>query len=232
MGLKRRDESIGMGAWVFGFLALLLGFGALIVASQALSRSDDAKDLASSAQGTPVSLKEFTIDPATIAIDTGGSLTVKNTGTVTHNLAIKGTDLKTADLAPGKSESLDVSALKPGMYTAYCQISGHEAAGMTAMLHVGMGGATAAAASEAQTKEQNDQQDAVMKAPVDAYVKQLTDGANTAGVGAQVMDPTVLPDGTKQFRPHRRDHRLGGLAWQRRSRRGPTTAPFRDRRSR
>jgi FtsP/CotA-like multicopper oxidase with cupredoxin domain len=63
-----------------------------------------------------------------------------------------------------------------------------------------MGGATAVAASDSQTTAQNDQQDAVMKAPVDAYVKQLTDGANTEGVGAQVMDPTVLPDGTKQFR--------------------------------
>ena len=85
---KQRDESYGMGAWVFGFLALLLGFGALIVASQALSRSDDAKDLASAAQGTPVGLKEFAIDPSTIAVDTGGSLTVKNTGTLAHNLRV------------------------------------------------------------------------------------------------------------------------------------------------
>ncbi len=39
-----------------------------------------------------------------------------------------------------------------------------------------------------------------MKAPVDVYKKQLTDGPNTKGVGAQLMDPTILPDGTKQFR--------------------------------
>ena len=85
------------------------------------------------------------------------------------------------------------------MYTAYCQIPGHEAAGMTAMLHVGMGGARRRRRRGTQTAAENDQHDAVMKAPVDAYVKQLDDGANTKGVGAQVMEPTVLPDGTKQF---------------------------------
>jgi FtsP/CotA-like multicopper oxidase with cupredoxin domain/plastocyanin len=196
---KRNDESIGMGAWVFALVALLLGLSALGVAGQALTRSDDAKSIASASNGTQVTLREFAIDPSTIAVDTGGTLTVKNAGTVAHNLAVKGTDLKTPDIAPGKSESLDVSSLKAGMYTAYCQIPGHAAAGMTAMLHVGLGGATAAAAGSAETKAQNDQQDAVMKAPVDAYEKQLTDGPNTKGVGAQVMAPKVLADGTKEF---------------------------------
>jgi FtsP/CotA-like multicopper oxidase with cupredoxin domain len=70
---------------------------------------------------------------------------------------------------------------------------------MTAMLHVGLGGASVAAASSEATKAQNEQQDAIMKEPVDAYVKQLTEGPNTKGVGAQVMAPKVLPDGTKEF---------------------------------
>ncbi len=114
MKFRRHDESIGMGAWMFAFLALILGVGALAVAGQALSRSDDAKSIASAAQGTQVTLKEFSIDPSIIAVDTGGSLTVKNTGTVAHNLAIKGTSLKTPDIKPGSSESLDVSSLKTG----------------------------------------------------------------------------------------------------------------------
>jgi FtsP/CotA-like multicopper oxidase with cupredoxin domain len=196
---KRNDESIGMGAWMFASLALVLGLGALVVAGQALTRSDDAKSIAEASTGTQVSLQEFAIDPSPISVDTGGALTVENTGTVVHNLAVKGTDLKTADLASGESASLDVSSLKAGMYTAYCQIPGHEAAGMTTMLHVGLGDAGVAAASSSMTKEQNAQQDALMKEPVDAYVKQLTEGANTEGVGAQVMAPTVLPDGTKRF---------------------------------
>ena len=125
---KRNDESIGMGAWMFASLALILGLGALVVAAQALTQSNDAKDIANASQGTQVTLKEFSIDPSIISVDSGGSLTVKNAGTVTHNLAVKDTDLKTPDIAPGKSENLDLSSLKPGMYTAYCQVPGHAAA--------------------------------------------------------------------------------------------------------
>lgn len=196
---KRNDESIGMGAWMFAGLALLLGVGALAVAGQALRRSDDAKGIAAAAQGVPVTLTEFAIDPSTITADVGATLTVKNSGTVAHNLGVKGTDLKTSDIAPGGSEGLDISSLKAGMYTAYCEIAGHEGAGMTAMLHVGMGGAETAAGTSAASKKQNDELDALMKQPVDQFVKQLSEGPNTEGVGAAPMEPTVLPDGTKQF---------------------------------
>jgi FtsP/CotA-like multicopper oxidase with cupredoxin domain len=196
---KRRDESIGMGAWMFASLALVLGLGALVVAGQALTRSDDAKDIASAAQGVPVTLTEFQIEPSTITVDVGGTLTVENSGSVVHNMGVKGTDLKTPDIKPGGSEGLDISSLKAGMYTAYCEIPGHEGAGMTAMLHVGIGGGETAAASSAMSAKQNEQLDALMKQPVDEFVKQLSEGPNTEGVGAQVMEPTVLPDGTKQF---------------------------------
>ena len=47
--------------------------------------------------------------------------------------------------------------------------------------------------------EENDASDAVMKEPVDAFVAQLTEGANTEGVGNTPLAPTVLPDGTKEF---------------------------------
>ena len=117
---------------MFGLLSLLLA-GALIVARQALSRSDDAKEHRRSAGGTAVTLTEFAIDPSTIAVDTGGSLTVKNSGTLAAQPRGQGHDLKTPTSRGRSRTSLDVSILKTGMYTAYCQISGHEAAGMTAM---------------------------------------------------------------------------------------------------
>jgi manganese oxidase len=192
---KKKDEALGAGAWAFALLSMLLAFGAVIVAGQAFSRSNDAKDAVAAATGTTVSLSEFKIDPSIIAVAEGGSLTVKNDGTVTHNLEIKGTSLKTPDIAPGSTERLDLSSLKPGMYSAFCAIPGHAGAGMTAMLHVGLGGSTSNQALAAS----NDQLDAAQKKPVDAYVAQLTSGANTKGVGAQVMAPKVLPDGTKEF---------------------------------
>jgi len=186
-----------MGAWVFALLSLLFAFVAVVVAGQAFSRSNDAKSAVAEASGTPVSLSEFKIEPSVIVVGTGGSLTAKNAGTVTHNLAVKGTGLKTADIAPGGSDRLDVSSLKTGMYTVICQIPGHEGSGMTAMLHVGIGGGTSAAAKTSASD--NDQLDAAQKKPVDAYVAQLEKGANTPGVGAQLLAPTVLPDGTKEF---------------------------------
>jgi len=193
----KRDEALGVGAWTFALLAMLLAFGAVIVSGQAFVRSNDAKRAAANATGTPVTLSEFTIQPSLIAVDTGGSLTVKNAGSATHNFAVKGTDLKTPDIAPGGTQRLDLSALKPGMYTAYCQISGHAALGMTAMLHVGIGGGGAAAART--SAKANDRLDAAQKKPVDAYVAQLKNGPNTRGVGAQLLAPKVLADGTKEF---------------------------------
>jgi uncharacterized cupredoxin-like copper-binding protein len=217
---RKHDEALGVGAWMFALLALLLAFGAVVVAGQAFVRGNDAKSAADNASGTPVTLTEFKIDPTVIVVDAGGSLTVKNEGSATHNLAIKGTDLKTPDIAPGGTERLDLSSLKPGMYTAVCQISGHAELGMTAMLHVGIGGGGTAAA-HGSTKA-NDAADAAQKKPVDAYVAQLESGANTEGVGAQLPEPTVLADGTKQFDltaeiTDWRDHRLGGVTREHRA---------------
>ncbi|MEX2100311.1 MAG: multicopper oxidase domain-containing protein [Acidimicrobiia bacterium] len=196
MRRRNRDEAFGAGSFVFGLLALLLGFAAVVVAGQAWSRSNDAKSAVSAASGTSVSLTEFKIAPSVIAVADGGSLTVDNAGSLTHNLAVKGTDLKTPDFEPGGSERLDLSSLKPGMYTAYCQIAGHADAGMTAMLHVGIGGG---ADDQQALSSSNDTLDELQKKPVDAYVAQLKGGANTAGVGAQLLVPSLQADGTKQF---------------------------------
>jgi FtsP/CotA-like multicopper oxidase with cupredoxin domain len=186
---------------MFTFLTVILAFVALIVAGTALSNSEEAKDTAAAGgSGTVVTLTEFKIDPAMIDVAEGGSLTVKNAGTVVHNVAIEGTDLKTADIDPGGTETLDISSLKAGDYTIICAIPGHKGAGMEAMLMVGSGGSgTPTAAADTATKAQNDAVDATMKKPVDAFVAQLTDGPNTKGVGAQLLEPTVQPDGTKQF---------------------------------
>ena len=210
---RKRDEALGMGSFMFGLLALLLAFGALIVAAQAFSRSNDAKSVASDATGTAVSLSEFKISPSVIAVDNGGSLTVKNAGTATHNLAVKDTSLKTPDIAPGSSAHLDLSSLKTGMYTAFGQIPGHAGAGMTAMLHVGLGGASGTATAGVSTAA-NDQADATMKKPVDTYVAQLKNGPNTEGVGNQLLAPKVLSDGTKEFDLTAKVTRLGGVTRQ------------------
>src|SRR5262249_33415986 len=91
---------------------------------------------------------------------------------------------------------LDLSALTPGTYTLYCQIAGHADAGMKAMLHLsaGTGAASASPAAGAAAHQMTaEEMDAAMKASIGAFP------AATERLGAQLLQPTVLADGTKQF---------------------------------
>jgi FtsP/CotA-like multicopper oxidase with cupredoxin domain len=190
---------------VFSLLAVLLAFSALWVAADANSKSGSGGGAAAGA--TQVTLSEFAISPATISVSSGGQLAVNNTGKIEHNLTIEGTDIKSAQLKANETTVVDLGDLKDGTYTVFCSVAGHKEAGMVATLNVGGGSGTAASGDgmnhAAMTDEEmlahNDESDAVMKAPTDAYVAQLTKGANTKGVGNQPLAPKVLPDGTKEF---------------------------------
>jgi FtsP/CotA-like multicopper oxidase with cupredoxin domain len=190
--VKKEDrEVVGTANAVFAFIAALLALGAFFFAAHADSKAGAAPET-----GVQVSLTEFAITPQMISVPVGGKLIVTNNGTVEHNFSITGTDLKTKQLKPGESATLDLKDLKAGTYNAMCEVPGHSGAGMTAMVHVG----TATDAANTQDlKASNDSSDATMKAPVDAYVKQVTGGANTKGVGNQKLAPKVLADGTKEF---------------------------------
>ncbi len=196
---KREDrEALGAANAVFALLAALLAFAALIVAAHADSKSSAALP----AGGVQVSLREFGITPEMITAPVGGTLVVSNTGGVEHNLRVKGTSLKTKQLKPGDADTIDLKDLKAGTYEVFCEVAGHESLGMKAMLHIGSGsgsGGANAAESDAELRAGNDQSDATMKKPVDAYVAQLTKGANTKGVGNKPLAPKVRADGTKEF---------------------------------
>lgn len=198
MQFGKRDPAIGIGAWTFAFVGVLLAMAALVVAGQAFNRSNDAKSTAALGSGVPIALTEFALGPSSVDVADGGSLTVTNDGSVAHNLAVKGTDLRTADLAPGARDRLDLSSLETGMYTIFCEIPGHESAGMVGMLmlgtsHGGSGAVGDTASSAAINTRLNDEIDERMAASTKAFP------AATEGVGAQDLAPTVLEDGTKQF---------------------------------
>jgi Putative multicopper oxidases len=198
-------QPLGMGAWVFALLAVLLGFGALWVAADARTTSADAKQAAALGGGTQVSLSEFTITPTMIDVEKDGTIAIKNTGTVEHNFAVTGTSKRTAMIKPGSGATLSLAGLKSGTYTVICEVPGHAGSGMKATLMIGGGGGAGAAASgsaggsAAQLLADNARMDATQKKVVESYVGQLTKGANTKGVGNQPMEPTVLADGTKEF---------------------------------
>jgi uncharacterized cupredoxin-like copper-binding protein len=192
-GGGRTDWLVGAGLLGLTLFAVV----ALIVAIVVARDGGNAK-VSAAAPAAAVSLSEFAISPEMISATTSGGLDITNAGNVAHDLAVQGTDVASATIEPGQSGHLDLSSLEPGTYTLYCQISGHVDAGMKAMLHLsgGSGGAATAsadgvpAAADAMTAEE---MDAAMKASIGAFP------AATKGLGAQVLDPTVLADGTKHF---------------------------------
>ncbi len=200
---QRGDREVfGLGAWLFGILAVVLAFGALAVAGNALTTSKDAKEVAAvGGAGTKVTLTEFKVDPVMIEAPVDGTIAVTNAGAVEHDLAIKGTDRKTTMLKSGQSGTLSLKGLKQGNYTVFCEVSGHEGAGMKATLMLGTmsGGGAAAGTSDAALTAADAANNKAMAAQLTQYVDQLEKGPNTKGVGNQPLPPTVLPDGTKQF---------------------------------
>lgn len=191
---QRRDAwlvaTFGLACLAIVFAAISVGLGARAVdESKTNAAAAGTAGAAATAASVMVHLREFAIGDATVAA--GGTLDVMNEGSVAHNITIRDTDLKTADLAGGGEEKLALSGLDEGTYTMFCSVPGHEAAGMKATLTVSGGGGTAApASSHAMSAEE---MDAAMKASIAAFP------AKTDGVGAQLLEPTILKDGTKRF---------------------------------
>jgi FtsP/CotA-like multicopper oxidase with cupredoxin domain len=200
---SRRD------GWMFFVFALSAGaifltiFGmALGVRAMQESRRNANRAVgitaSSDAKPTVVRLGDLTIAPTVINATAAGGLDVQNGGQLQHDLTIEGQDLKTPLIAPGDSARLELDSLGPGTYTIFCDVAGHRQGGMQAELHVttGAGGEAAAAASShaaAGHPMSPEEMDAMMAVRTKAFP------AKTAGAGAQPLEPTVLPDGTKRF---------------------------------
>jgi plastocyanin len=76
---------------------------------------------------------------ASSAAATAGKVTVnmKNASTVPHDIAIRGNGVSQVGKVVQNGGTSTVStSLKPGTYTFYCSVDGHEAAGMKGTLKV------------------------------------------------------------------------------------------------
>src|SRR5436190_14445159 len=149
-----------------------------------------------------VSLAEFSVTPKVIEVATGGMLMVTNKGTMPHNLAIEGQNLRTAMLNVGQEADINLGNLPPGDYTVFCEVPGHREAGMVAQLKVvAAGGSAGAPAAGAGTTGGGAATAAMTPEHMDELMAQRTKAfpATTAGTGAQALAPKVLADGTKQF---------------------------------
>lgn len=189
--VDKDPKGFGLASVTFTFLAAVLAFSSLYMSGLAWKRSGDAKSEAlAAAGGTQVTLNEFSIEPARVEVGPDGVLTVTNAGKAEHDLVVTDTDKKTSLIEPGGTARLDLKGLEPGAYEIFCDVSGHKGAGMRADLHVGHGGAAAGAETTAQSNE-----------AIDERIAERTKAfpAATEGKGAEPLQPTVLPDGTKQF---------------------------------
>ena len=116
-------------------------------APSSASSSAPASSGGASSQLT-LSESEFKISPATPVVAHPGAITitVKNTGKVTHALAVQTPSgvARTRDIAPGQTATLTVNITKAGHYTFFCPIDSHRQLGMQGMLTVGSAGAPGA----------------------------------------------------------------------------------------
>jgi manganese oxidase len=147
--------------------------------------------------------------PPPLTVPVGGSLEVTNAGSAAHNLTVSDTDLATADLGAGESETLDLSSLEPGEYEVMCSIPGHGDAGMNGTLTVTEGsdgsGLSTAGASDSSgsaaathtghgmTADDYEDMTQAMNDTIAAYP------AETEGVGNQLLEPAVRAGGVKEF---------------------------------
>jgi FtsP/CotA-like multicopper oxidase with cupredoxin domain len=196
------NDDLPTAGTTFTFISILFGvFGVVaLLAALLVGAGQTDGDTADVSAGAPtaVTLSELAISPASITAVSGAGVHVTNKGSVPHNLAVEGTTSATPMIDPGASAHLDLSMLAPGDYSVICQVPGHKEGGMKAVLHltaaqgaqVAAGMDMSSGSTSAMTPEQMDQ---AMKASITPFP------ATTAGLGAQVLLPTVLADGTKQF---------------------------------
>jgi FtsP/CotA-like multicopper oxidase with cupredoxin domain len=187
--MSRQDRSIvGWGAFVVAIAALciaLFGLGD----SGSSSASGESGGEATAPAVIDVVLKEWAIEPSMIKVPAdGATLRVINEGTMVHNLAIPSLGVKTPDLQAGESAEIEVAGAA-GSYDALCEIAGHAASGMTAMLQIGdasMGAGETGGRMDWQVMDQM-MKDVALKFP-----------AATEGKGGQLLEPR-LEDGWKVY---------------------------------
>ncbi len=182
---------------LFGGLVLFFALmtGMLVVIEHNARPGTAAPSSSATASNGPqtalVHLSEFRIEPAEVTIATGGTLYAMNMGTMDHNVAVRGTSIATAMIAAGSTGSVKLGNLAPGTYTIYCQVPGHDTAGMHATLHVVGAGATAATAGAVTGATANSGAGAAATSPGATDAK-IDFGAAPAP-SWHAFDPTLAP---------------------------------------
>lgn len=82
--------------------------------------------------------QQLKFDKSSLTTKAGAvTITLDNPASIPHNVAIKGGGVDEKGEVVTKATSTVTADLKPGTYTFYCSVAGHEAAGMKGTLKVG-----------------------------------------------------------------------------------------------
>jgi uncharacterized cupredoxin-like copper-binding protein len=133
---------------------VLIPTAALVLGGVACSEDPDGTQPSTSGDGIAVTLRDFSIEPATATAPSGSvAFAIANDGPSVHEFEVLATDTapdaipvdsgvaqtepseivdEVEDIAPGTSANLAVD-LDPGSYIIICNVAGHYEAGM----HVG-----------------------------------------------------------------------------------------------
>jgi plastocyanin len=80
---------------------------------------------------------ELKFDKSTLSAKAGKvTITMTNNSSISHDVAIKGGVEAKGETVGQGGKSVVTTDLKPGKYTFYCSVDGHESAGMTGELDV------------------------------------------------------------------------------------------------
>ena len=117
-----------MKKWLVGIA--VVAASALAAVSLAFAGSTTLK-IAAAKASLAYNKKVLTAKPGKVTI------VMTNPSFLSHDVAIKGNGVKVKGKVVGKGGTSKVTAnLKPGVYTFYCTVPGHEAAGMKGKLIV------------------------------------------------------------------------------------------------
>ncbi|MEX1106238.1 MAG: multicopper oxidase domain-containing protein [Ilumatobacteraceae bacterium] len=189
--MSREDRSIlGWGAFVVAIAALGIALFGLGNDASSSASSEGAGSAAPTV--IDVELSEWAVTPSMIEVPEGGAtLRVTNNGAMVHNLSIPSLGVKTPDLQSGETTEIEVAGAT-GQYDALCEIAGHAASGMTAMVVIGdgMGGGGGAMADGKMDWQTMDRimMDAALAFP-----------AKTQGKGGELLEPTSIDNGVKVY---------------------------------
>ena len=197
--MDRTDRAtVSLISVVLALGALALGLAAVFIAGDSTAGGSLTAAGVAPAQQLELTLADLKIAPAMPEVPAGPVVVhVTNSGSQVHNLSFPALGKDSGDIQPGQAVTMDLGVVAAGTYDMVCTIAGHAAAGMTGMLHVGSATTGGAAASDSAAGPTTTMDANAMDAAMEKVAKEFP--ATTAGHGGDLLEPTVLADGTKQF---------------------------------